>query len=238
MLKYCTFKEAATTLNVTETEVRRVTREAKLERKKGYNLVSLRSLRKYRVNRHQRVPSGYISIKDAALASGLSEYVIRAAIDRKELKTKKFRRSLIIELKSFWCWLKILVDNGVFPLKTTKFLEGPIKVKNHRGLHTRPCGLIYEICKKYFHEGTKLTMKIGRREACGESLTDLLKLKACYGEYIKYRVEGDLCEDLLREIKRLFDTFEEIDKEKIESCKCDLMAVAKDIEISNLKGFH
>lgn len=231
---YCNIKTAANELNVTPREIYRVLREGILERKDNYEeiMISLRSLRKYRVNRHQKTPDGYISIKEAADSLGVKECVVQNAIDRKELQTREFRRSLIIELESFWLWVKFLVDSGVFTLKTNKVLKGSIKIKNSKGLHTRPAGKIYEICKKYFHEGTKLVLKKDGVEACGESLTDLLALKASLGSRLKYRIEGDLCEDLLVEIKNLFNNLDKCDNKPNSEYKYDLMAAARDIRMS------
>ena len=232
-----TIEEAAILLNVTKKEVYRLLNEDTLSKNPtlGKIIISWESIHEYLINRHQKIPNGYISIAAAARNTGLGEYVIQCAIDRQELKTMKHRGGLIIEYDSFSKWAKFLTEENKIPLNLKEFLTGRIMVKNSKGLHTRPCCDLFRLSLRYQCKGTHLILVSGKIKAAGEKLIELLMLRSLYGDWLNYRIEGQLCDHLLFDLRKLFKKFEKYEKEQLDYSRYDSEAIKRDIEFSRSK---
>ena len=227
-------EEAMGILGVTEKQVKRLLREKILsttDRPKEIK-ISRHSIIKHLINRNQRVPEGYISIKAAAKSTGLEESVIHGAIDREELEVKNHRGGLIIEWNSFSEWFGFLAANNRIPLKREHFLRGRILVKNVRGLHSRPCVDIFKLSQRYQTIDTKLILSLGNRKAHGECLLELVALEAFYRDWVNYEISGIFCGLLLLEMKGLFRNFDKYLKKPISKGKYNLEAFDRDIKFS------
>ena len=84
---------------------------------------------------------------------------------------------------------------------TKKILK--IKLSNALGLHLRPAALLVETASKY----TKCDLKIikGDLEVNGKSIMGVIMLAAGEGSELIFESEGEGSEDLLEELKMIFE---------------------------------
>lgn len=226
-------EDVAKILGVCKKEVQRLIREKILKSVDGNKyLICGKSLHEYIISRHQKAPKGYITIKQAGFYSGLGEYVIQCAIDRKELKTTEYRGGFIISVEDFGKWLTNVNRDGLLESDDKNCIKGGLRVKNKRGLHTRPCWRIVYLSIQYQYEKTYLFFYGKKGKISGCNLNGLLSLHAGYGDWVKYWIEGEYCDHMLIDLKNLFQHFDVYENSEIENFSCDLMAVRKDISFS------
>lgn len=234
--KWYNIQESIVFLKIKEREIYWLFKKKKLVTKKtnGHILISGKSLIKFFIEKHQRIPEGYTSLKDAAYELEFPEDVLRIAIYRKELVAVEYRRGYIIENSSLMRWEKSLLEMDFIEAKEVPYIEIKIKVKNKKGLHLRPSKEIVKISRKYLRVGVSACIYKDVKndkplQADSNKLLQILGLRSVYGEYLRVRVSGPFSESFIKELKKKFRNFDKYKNTEIEGCKIDCQAIARDI---------
>lgn len=84
-----------------------------------------------------------------------------------------------------------------------------VRVRNHQGLHARPCSSIVSTALGYQSE---LRIRSGEREVNGKSILELMTLSAGMGSELELRAWGQDADQLVRSVEQLFlDGFGELE---------------------------
>ncbi|WP_349678725.1 HPr family phosphocarrier protein [Proteiniphilum sp. UBA5384] len=79
--------------------------------------------------------------------------------------------------------------------------EAIIEIKESSGLHARPAAELAVLAKKF---KSSITLQFESKEANAKSVINLLTLGLKKGSVINLKVEGDDCEDAIREVIQFF----------------------------------
>lgn len=229
-------KETAELLNITERHVKRLIQNKKLQIKieLGKKMIFLKSINEYLILRSQKIPDGYTSSKEAAKEIDVDEEVIIGAIYRGELEGIEHRSGWIVENQSLVSWDKTLIDEDLVEMEKAPYTETCLKVKNIAGVHVRPSKDLAKLSRKYGAVKTSFYLFRDKQKAVAHpnNILETLSLEAHCGDYLGVHIEGPFQNKLLKELRKVFNSFSKYEKSEIKPCKIDRRAIKIDMKKS------